>query len=293
MRAHASIVMMPSGDERHVDDDAVALLHAEALQGVREAVHLAVEPAVGVGVLLAVLADPDERRLVAPVAVDVAVDAVRPWRSACRRGTTAWFGGWNRQTSFQGSIQSIAGRLLGPEVVRVESRACSRSTTSLRMHASRASQIGGVDDVLVLRELLDRRLLGMREVEAGFRRRFRRHVRLLVRGGAPDLMCRCSRDRVALRFNEAVASFRGLAAVRPGGDSASERRAARRASARRASGGAAPTRPRAREGRPAWSRCRRRARGGHEETVDPARDHRPGDVRERRVLRNREERRAS
>ena len=52
------------------------LIDAEPSQGVGEAVHLAVEAVVGVGDLFAVLADPDQRRLVAPVGVHVAVDAV-------------------------------------------------------------------------------------------------------------------------------------------------------------------------------------------------------------------------
>jgi hypothetical protein len=64
------------GDERHVDDHPVALDHPEPPQRVGEAVHFAIEAVVGVGDLFAVLADPDQGGLVAPVGVNVAVDAV-------------------------------------------------------------------------------------------------------------------------------------------------------------------------------------------------------------------------
>ncbi len=64
------------GGERHVQDHPVAGLDAEPLQRVGEAVHLPVQPVVGVGALLAVLAHPQQGGLVAAVAVDVAVDAV-------------------------------------------------------------------------------------------------------------------------------------------------------------------------------------------------------------------------
>ena len=64
------------GGEGHVEDDAIALLHAQALEGVGEAVHLAVEAVVGEGALVTVLAHPQDGGLVAPVAVHMAVDAV-------------------------------------------------------------------------------------------------------------------------------------------------------------------------------------------------------------------------
>src|SRR5207253_4207769 len=51
-------------------------LHAEPLQHVREAADLAVERMVSEHALLARLADPDERRLVAPRSVEVTVEAV-------------------------------------------------------------------------------------------------------------------------------------------------------------------------------------------------------------------------
>ena len=62
--------------EGHVEDHAIALLHAQALEGVGEAVHLAVEAVVGVGALVAILAHPQQGSLVAAIAVHVAVDAV-------------------------------------------------------------------------------------------------------------------------------------------------------------------------------------------------------------------------
>ncbi len=64
------------GHERHVDDHRVALPHPEALQGVGEAVHLAIEAVVGVSDLFAVLAHPEQGGFVAAVGMDVAVDAV-------------------------------------------------------------------------------------------------------------------------------------------------------------------------------------------------------------------------
>ena len=64
----------PLGDQRHVEDHAVPLAGAQALEGVGEAVHLAVEAVVGVGLLVAVLPHPEDGRLVAPLAVHVAVE---------------------------------------------------------------------------------------------------------------------------------------------------------------------------------------------------------------------------
>ena len=53
------------GNQRHVDRDAIALLHAERLQDVRELAHLAVQVAVGQRPAVARLPFPDDRRLVA------------------------------------------------------------------------------------------------------------------------------------------------------------------------------------------------------------------------------------
>ena len=64
------------GDHRHVDDDAVALADAETPQRIREAVHFAIQAAVGVGLLLTVFTDPEQRRLVATITMDVSIDAV-------------------------------------------------------------------------------------------------------------------------------------------------------------------------------------------------------------------------
>ncbi len=61
---------------RHVDGDAVALLDAEALQGVGEQVDLAVEVPVGEHAPVAGLALPDDGGLVALAGLDVAVAAV-------------------------------------------------------------------------------------------------------------------------------------------------------------------------------------------------------------------------
>ena len=64
------------GNERQVDRDAVALLHAERLQDVRELAHLPVEVEVRERAALTGFAFPDERGLVAARPPDVAVDAV-------------------------------------------------------------------------------------------------------------------------------------------------------------------------------------------------------------------------
>ncbi len=67
----------PLRHQRHVEDDPVALLHAQPTERVGEPVHLAVQPVVRERPLLAVLAHPDHRRLVPARAVDVTVDAVQ------------------------------------------------------------------------------------------------------------------------------------------------------------------------------------------------------------------------
>ena len=64
------------GDHRHVDGDPVALLDAEALQRVGEALHLGQQVGVGDRAGVARLALPVERDLVAPARLDVAVEAV-------------------------------------------------------------------------------------------------------------------------------------------------------------------------------------------------------------------------
>src|SRR5947207_3028228 len=64
------------GDHRHVDGDPVALLDAEAPEGVGEALHLGQEVGVGDRPGVAGLALPVEGDLVAPPRVDVAVEAV-------------------------------------------------------------------------------------------------------------------------------------------------------------------------------------------------------------------------
>ena len=64
------------GDQRQVERDAIALLHAEPAQHVRERVHVAVEIEVGERAAVAGLAFPDDRRLVAARRADVAIQAV-------------------------------------------------------------------------------------------------------------------------------------------------------------------------------------------------------------------------
>ena len=64
------------GGERHVDDHTVALAHAKGAQAVGEPVHLLRQAAVGEHALGAVLAQPDERRLVAVAVDQVAVQRV-------------------------------------------------------------------------------------------------------------------------------------------------------------------------------------------------------------------------
>ena len=76
IRAQASIAIASSRDERHVDRDAIALVHAERLQHVGKRRHLAIEIVVGQRSAIAGLAFPDDRRLVAASAANVPVDAV-------------------------------------------------------------------------------------------------------------------------------------------------------------------------------------------------------------------------
>jgi hypothetical protein len=64
------------GDQREVDPHAITLLHAEGLEDVREGPDLAGQLPVGQRAPVARLAFPDDRRLVAPRAAEVPVDAV-------------------------------------------------------------------------------------------------------------------------------------------------------------------------------------------------------------------------
>ena len=64
------------GDHRHVETDAVALGDAERLEDVGEARHLALQVGEGQHPAVARLALPDDRRLVAPRRLHVAIEAV-------------------------------------------------------------------------------------------------------------------------------------------------------------------------------------------------------------------------
>ena len=189
------------GRERHVDDDAVALLDAEALQRVREAVHLAVEAAVRVRLFFAVLPDPQERGLVALVSVDVPVDAVdrgvelsaqEPF--VLRRVEAADF--------LPGLDPLDCLRLVGPEVVGVVEGMRALDGVVANRRVARHPD-GRRDDVLVLRKLLDGRLLRLGKVEIGLRRRrrFRTHVSSLPKGGWDSIGLSPERP-----FNEVTAS---------------------------------------------------------------------------------------
>ena len=66
----------PLRREGHIDDDAVALAHAQGLEAVGEAVDLLGQAGVGIDLLRAVLAQPDEGGLVAPLGGQVAIQGV-------------------------------------------------------------------------------------------------------------------------------------------------------------------------------------------------------------------------
>src|SRR5215469_2162779 len=62
--------------ERHVNDNAVALMKAQRFQTIGEAADLAVQLSIGDDSLGAVLAEPDERYTIAAVRVDMAIEGV-------------------------------------------------------------------------------------------------------------------------------------------------------------------------------------------------------------------------
>src|SRR5919107_903849 len=65
------------GDHRQVDANPIALAYAVGLYDVGELVYLGEELVVGVGLLLiGLVADPDERRLVAPALLNLVIQAV-------------------------------------------------------------------------------------------------------------------------------------------------------------------------------------------------------------------------
>ena len=64
------------GNHRQVDGDAVALLHSQILERVREARHLGVQLGVGEGTGVTRLPLPDQRGLGAAWPVEVAIEAV-------------------------------------------------------------------------------------------------------------------------------------------------------------------------------------------------------------------------
>ena len=76
MRAHASIAIASFGNQREIDRDAVAALHAERLHDVGELTDLAIQVEVGQRPPIARLTFPDDRRLVAPRSSDVTIDAI-------------------------------------------------------------------------------------------------------------------------------------------------------------------------------------------------------------------------
>jgi hypothetical protein len=63
-------------DERQIDRDPIAALHAERLQHVRELIHLSIQVEIRQRAAIAWLAFPDERGLVAATAPYVPVDAI-------------------------------------------------------------------------------------------------------------------------------------------------------------------------------------------------------------------------
>ena len=85
------------GDHRQVDPDHVALLDAEVLERVGEALDVAVQVGVGDVALLPLLAAPVVGDAVADAGLDVAVEAVGARRSAARRRTTCRRAGWSRR----------------------------------------------------------------------------------------------------------------------------------------------------------------------------------------------------
>ena len=76
IRAQASIATDQLGNHRQVDADHVALADPAVLERVREPLHVAVQVGVGDVALLALLAAPVERHLVALAGLHVAVQAV-------------------------------------------------------------------------------------------------------------------------------------------------------------------------------------------------------------------------
>ena len=62
--------------ERHVDDDTIALLHAERLQPIREAADVAIKLAVSNEPLGAIFRQPDECNSVAVRGIGVAVESI-------------------------------------------------------------------------------------------------------------------------------------------------------------------------------------------------------------------------
>ena len=62
--------------QRHVDDNAVALLHAQRLQAIGEAADIAIQLAIGDDALGAVFAQPDEGGAVGVLRVGVAIERV-------------------------------------------------------------------------------------------------------------------------------------------------------------------------------------------------------------------------
>ena len=67
MRAHACIAITASRNERHVDDDAIAALHALRLERVGKRAHLSVQLAIAQAPRVSRLAFEDDRRLVATI----------------------------------------------------------------------------------------------------------------------------------------------------------------------------------------------------------------------------------
>src|SRR6185436_2822072 len=144
------------GDHRQVDADAVSLLHAQALERVREAADLDQQLLVRERTDLARLALPDDRGLVLAPGRDVTVETVL---GQVQLAADEPFG--ERRRPLQHLVPTLAPqqrlRLLGPEALRVThallvERAVLVEALDVRL---RPEALRGREDPVLLEDRLD------------------------------------------------------------------------------------------------------------------------------------------
>jgi hypothetical protein len=120
IRAHACIAATPLDRHRHVDDDAVALLHAERLESVGEPAHALVKIAIGDVRDLAIVGLENDGDLVRVAVLEIPVEAVvRDVQLAVREPLVVRRAAFVERLRERLSPCQVLAREIGPEPLEV------------------------------------------------------------------------------------------------------------------------------------------------------------------------------